>query len=37
VVNTMGEIRDWSRNRRMWIRVLEKQTGQSLTPGIERM
>jgi hypothetical protein len=26
----MNEIRDWRRNREMWIRVLEKQTGEGV-------
>ena len=26
----MAETRDWQRNREMWIRVLEKQTGEGL-------
>jgi Domain of unknown function (DUF5655) len=26
----MNEIRDWQRNREMWIRILEKQTGEGV-------
>ena len=26
----MAAVRDWQRNRQMWIRVLEKQTGEGL-------
>ena len=26
----MGKVFDWNRNREMWIRVLEKQTGDGL-------
>jgi hypothetical protein len=33
----MGNILDWSRHREMWIRVLEKQTGQGLEPWNQRV
>ena len=26
----MTAVRDWQRNRQMWIRILEKQTGEGL-------
>jgi hypothetical protein len=33
----MGSILDWSRNREMWIRVLEKQTGEGLEHWNQRI
>ena len=33
----MVETRDWQRNREMWIRVLEKQTGQGLDTWKHRL
>jgi hypothetical protein len=33
----MGNVLDWNRNRDMWIRVLEKQTGQGLDHWNERV
>jgi hypothetical protein len=33
----MTKTRDWQRNREMWIRVLEKQTGEGLTVWNRRM
>ena len=33
----MAETRDWQRNREMWIRVLEKQTGKGLSDWNDRI
>jgi hypothetical protein len=33
----MGNVLDWSRNREMWIRVLEKQTGKRLDHWNQRV
>jgi hypothetical protein len=33
----MGKVLDWNRNRDMWIRALEKQTGQGLDHWNERV
>ena len=33
----MDNVRDWSRNREMWIRVLEKQTGKGLEHWNQRV
>ena len=33
----MAETRDWQRNREMWIRVLEKQTGEGLEAWKQRV
>lgn len=33
----MGKVFDWNRNRDMWIRVLEKQTGEGLEHWNERV
>lgn len=33
----MGNVLDWSRNRDMWIRVLEKQTGEGLEHWNQRV
>lgn len=33
----MGNVLDWNRNRDMWIRVVEKQTGKGLEHWTERV
>jgi hypothetical protein len=33
----MIETRDWSRNREMWVRVLEKQTGEDVRTWLRRI
>ena len=33
----MNEIRDWQREREMWIRILEKQTGEGVDKWNQRI